>query len=288
VSAPVAMAFGGSAPLQGNKLVRFVFLDEGGISKHEPFAVVAGIFVHADEKLVLLENELERLKLKHIPEEYRDGFIFHATDIWSGGGKLFKDRARWPLDKRIRILRDLARIPRKLDIPIVYSSIDKNVLRLAKDEAGTWTSLSGRKFDVHSHAVSFGVCTALIERVMRQKWPDEVAQLVVEDNSDARLIIKLVHQILRNPRIATAVTNAIVEVLPLTKIRGSPHFATKAESHCLQLADTCAFVVRGHLTKHPHNPVLYRAIRSMILEPLDLEYLTDGPAVTVSPPWSGN
>ena len=58
---------------------------------------------------------------------------------------------------------------------------------------------------------------------MRREWPDEVAQLVVEDNSDARAIIKLVHQLLRNPRNAAGLSNDLIEVLPLTKIRG---FAT--------------------------------------------------------------
>ena len=46
--------------------MRFVFLDEGGISSHEPVAVVAGVIVHADEQLVPLERELERVKRKHI------------------------------------------------------------------------------------------------------------------------------------------------------------------------------------------------------------------------------
>jgi hypothetical protein len=139
---------------------------------------------------------------------------------------------------------------------------------------------------------------------MRREWPDEVAQLVVEDNSDARAIIKLVHQLLRNPRNAAGLSNDLIEVLPLTKTRGSPHFATKAEAYCLQVADICAFIIRGHLTKHKHSEPLYRAIRPMILEPLDLEYLTSGPVFSVSspyrparkagslwlitPPWSGN
>jgi hypothetical protein len=61
-------AFGGG-PLEGRKVVRFVFTDEGGISRDEPFVVVAGVFVHGDDQPVPLENELERLVQKHIPKE---------------------------------------------------------------------------------------------------------------------------------------------------------------------------------------------------------------------------
>ena len=35
-------------PLEGNRLVRFIYVDEAGISKHEPIAVVTGVIVHAD------------------------------------------------------------------------------------------------------------------------------------------------------------------------------------------------------------------------------------------------
>ena len=59
--------------------MRFVFLDEGGISQHEPFVVVAGVIVHGDEQLIPLEKKLDRLIRKHIPEEQQPGFVFHAT-----------------------------------------------------------------------------------------------------------------------------------------------------------------------------------------------------------------
>jgi Protein of unknown function (DUF3800) len=61
--------------------VRFVFTDEGGISRHEPWVVVAGVFVHGDEQLIPLENELEQLIQKHIPKEHQRDFVFHATNL---------------------------------------------------------------------------------------------------------------------------------------------------------------------------------------------------------------
>jgi hypothetical protein len=112
----------------GRKLVRFAFLDEGGIAQHEPNVVVAGVYVHADDQLIPLETELEALVHKHIPEKDWDGFVFHAANIWSGS-KFFKDRDAWPWERRAAILDDLANIPQKLEIPIIYSWLSKDAQR---------------------------------------------------------------------------------------------------------------------------------------------------------------
>ena len=78
VSSAVGLAFGGGK-LAGHQLVRFVFLDEAGISKHEPYAVVAGVMVHGDTQVIPLEEHLNALIQKHIPEENRDGFVFQRS-----------------------------------------------------------------------------------------------------------------------------------------------------------------------------------------------------------------
>jgi hypothetical protein len=172
--------------------LRFVFLDEGGISKHEPFAVVAGVIVHGDEQLVPLEREIHKLVLKHIPAEQQDGFVFHATDIWSGTGKIFGDRDRWTFDRRMIVLRDLARI-----IP--------------------------------------------------------------------------------NNR------------LPLKHIRTSIHFADKTESAPLQLADLCAFLIRGRLARRPQherlNSRLYGRLKSMMVMFASGDENYYGPIITARPPY---
>ena len=75
-----------------------------------------------DRQLVSLEEHLSALMQKHIPEEQQEGFVFHTKDIWSGAGRVFKDRNRWPLAKRLDILHDLVRVPRELELPIVFYS----------------------------------------------------------------------------------------------------------------------------------------------------------------------
>jgi hypothetical protein len=278
------LAFGGG-PLEGRKVVRFVFLDEGGISRDEPFAVVAGVFVHGDEQLIPLENELERLKQKHIPEKNQKDFIFHAMDIWSGAGKVFKDREKWPLPRRLAILHDLARMPCKFDLPIVYHGYERNKF-IATEAEIKRVGRQPTDFERHVavHAVAFCVAILRTEEIMRVKWTSEVAQLVAEDNDQVRGAVRETQQIFLDPSKASGpLHDNSKAMLPLKKIRGSVHFAKKSESPPLQLADVCAFIIRGHLAKHPHNPPLYNRIRrALALIPVDDVYF--GPEITASPP----
>src|SRR5215204_1657970 len=113
-----ARAFGGAA-LEGESLVRLVYVDEAGISnrRHEPFLVVAAAIVDADKKLIALERHFDKLVERHIPEEHRGEFVFHATELFNGGGKVFKrplpneQNPQWPIERRLKIADDLADIP---------------------------------------------------------------------------------------------------------------------------------------------------------------------------------
>jgi hypothetical protein len=262
MSAPVVLNFDG-APPEGQSVVRFVFVDEGGISRDEPFAVVAAVFVHGDTQLVRLETELDRLKRKHIPEEYRRDFFFHAKDIWSGN-KIFKDRDVWPLHKRLKILHDLARLPGKLDIPIVWEAVERSKFDLIDEVRKAGREPTPFEILVAVHSLAFCACTLRIEQFMRAIWKDEVAQMVVEDNDQVRTFLKSTHEVFRDPSKAEQrlLPN---NILPLRKVRGSLHFASKAESGPLQLADICAFIIRGHLARHPHNPPLYKRVKRKLL-----------------------
>jgi hypothetical protein len=66
--------------------VRLIFIDEAGLSnpEQEPFLVVGAVIVHADQKLIAVQRHLDRLVRHHIPREYQDDFVFHATPLVSG------------------------------------------------------------------------------------------------------------------------------------------------------------------------------------------------------------
>jgi hypothetical protein len=216
-------------------------MDESGISKDEPIVVVSGVVVHGDDQIVPLEEHLAELVEKHIPHPDRDGFVFEAKHIWSGGG-YFKNKDAWTPELRFAILDDLAAIPSKLDIPVLYGYTDKLSAQAQHPSGSSWTA---RELAVNTHAVAFLECTLNVEDHMRLVWPDEISQLVAEDNTDARVAIKGSYALLRNPTSEMRKS----ELVPLQKIKGPVLFADKAESRPLQLADTCAFLIKRRLQK---------------------------------------
>lgn len=120
--------------LDGTKIVRLVYMDEAGISKQaqEPFLVVAGVLVDADRVLNGVENQLEGIMRRHIPAEHQDGFVFHATELFNGGGKVFRREAsdfvgprEWPLDRRLKIADEIMAIPRKFNLPIAIGFVER-------------------------------------------------------------------------------------------------------------------------------------------------------------------
>lgn len=267
-------AFGGG-PLKGQRLVRFVYLDEGGISKREPWLVVAGAFVHGDDQLIPLEDHIEKLVAKHIPEKDWDGFAFHATDIFSGS-KYFKDRELWPIEKRISILEDLVRIPCQLEIPIIFQCIERTVFEKRTAAA----NLTPHKSLVNSHAICFSLCLLEIEEKMRAVWPDEVAQLIAEDNQHVHDAIDGVHELFRHPKRIKPARKDLIELLPLQRIRNPVLHANKTQSRPLQLADACAFFIRGYLSGHPKAEQFYAPLRDwMFVLPKRDEAYAKWPAV---------
>lgn len=247
------MAFGRMAPLEGKKLVQMVYMDEGGISQHEPVVVVSGVMIDGDRDLVNVEQHLQRLVEIHIPKKDREGFAFHAKNIFSGTG-YFKDRDRWPLEKRLAILDDLVAIPSKFDLHVAFGSLrkqDYDLGKFAKDQ---------EQLDAIFHSFAFARCTGMIELIMRHGFPDENALLIAENNNSSRSMIKSVHAIFRDDESVKRM-GLKDDHLPLTRIRDTVHFADKQECRHLQLADVCAFVLRGYLTRHPHNPRFFDALR---------------------------
>ena len=111
-------------PLVGDRLVRFAYLDEAGVSnpKQEPILVVAGVLVHADTKWKPLERRLRSLAQECVPAEHLADFRFHAKDLFHGSG--FFPRDKWSMEDRFRVLEELATLPAEFDLPVVYGAVE--------------------------------------------------------------------------------------------------------------------------------------------------------------------
>ena len=67
---------------------------------------------------------MTRLIEKYIPADERSSFCFEARDILSGSCH-FDDREKWPVERRMAILDELATIPTEMEIPTLFGLADR-------------------------------------------------------------------------------------------------------------------------------------------------------------------
>jgi hypothetical protein len=237
-------------PLEGDRLVRLVYVDEAGISnpKHEPYLVVAAVLVDGDKQLRGVVRHLDKIVERHIPPEFREDFVFHATELFNGGGKVFKRHPpddpsppEWPLERRLLIADELAAIPKKHNLRVAFGSVERSNFPQNLPP----TAMSASELNVGAHVTAYMVCALHVDQWLRRQADDEICLMVVEDNEQARTLIRETQ--VYNQRPNTNLPEDMRGVLPLKRIMEDPLFQRKRRSSVLQLADFCAYVVKRRL-----------------------------------------
>lgn len=244
--------------------MRLIYLDEAGTSHpgQEPFLVVAGVVVHGDEQWKLIEDDLTNLVAETIPEPDRDGFVFHALELFNGGR--YFTREKWPREIRWEILSRLIGIIIKHRIPIVCGFVDRNRYAGKIDEFLAPERVGDRLKRQIIHGAAYTTCAMRAEKWMQQYAANEVAMFIAEDNPQIRRYIKTLHRLLRDPHQAIFQIDDD-RVRPLTKTIDTIHFVEKNETSIMQLADVCAFVLRRRLAgKEDANQFLEPITRNLI------------------------
>src|SRR6267378_1788655 len=111
--------------LQGDKLVRLIYLDESGISAKETVTVVAGVIINADQQWKAVAQHIRGLIEKYVPEQYQEGFSFHGKDLFHGSGRTPFDRRYYPANQAHSILKQLLHVPGKFRLPVVFGYCTK-------------------------------------------------------------------------------------------------------------------------------------------------------------------
>lgn len=246
----------------GGNLVRLAYLDEAGVSdlKNEPIYVVAGVCVHGDNQWKPLEDKIQSLIDHFIPEESRDEFVFHATELFSGGK--FFDRENWSRTRRNEILEALCAIPKEFNLPVFIGYTNRIIYRNAINDVN-YTPL---EFQQAEHGMCLAFCEIGIEQWLKQNAPDENAMLIAEDTDRIKPHLKALHKFLKDgKRIKLNDYFNYYPELPLTKIIDTVHFAAKNESKPLQLADLYAFFVKRELQLKQDSKPFFRALESQIV-----------------------
>jgi|GEM_PF-1574804 len=232
--------------LNGNKLVKLFYLDESGISKHEAVLVVAGVAINADDQWMEVEQYIDQLISQHVPQENRDGFSFHATDLFHGSGEVF-DRNKYPLDQSHRILKKILEIPSRFRLPVVFGYLRK------RQVPPSATKRFRRAENSKNHAMVYALCALAAERFMKDRTPfGEITMLVAENNTETQRFVKEMHGVLKGQNahamsmhgMFESLSDQYVGLLPITKIKDTVHFVEKKDAVLLQIADACALIIR--------------------------------------------
>jgi len=256
--------------LEGNRLVRLVYVDEAGLSLREPLVIVAAVIVDADRVLVDASRHLLELIEKWIPTHQRNGFVFHAGHLFNGTphrcGKPFeRDHPDWPDEKRWKIAADLAAIPEKFGLKLAYGFLERSAYPEPDDlvTQKIWAETPSKEKQMLTHALAFMHCAMRVDRFMREHTPDEFCMMIVEDNDQSRRAIRDVQS--QSQKFQVAPGSYWAPYLPLRKIKEDPLFMPKRADSMLTVADFVAYVLKRRLMRDGRFDRLIRTLKPSLI-----------------------
>lgn len=225
-------------PIFGNRWVKQCLLDEAGINARDPVVVVAGVIVDPDSQFVAVERRIDEAREALIPEHIRDGFAFHAKDVF---GRLRKQEG-WDWKKCNEITQAWFQIALDLKLPIVLTWVAKNL-----NEAGIC------EVNEEAHMLAFAECIQGIDDYMREFASDEVASVIAEDCPHMRKRLRhMAKKIMRGGLIGD-----LNFTEKINHIKGGVLFAEKDDSPILQIADAFAFSFSRYVNRRPGGSGLW-------------------------------
>jgi hypothetical protein len=249
-----------------------IFFDAAGLSnpRHEPYIVIAGVVIHGDRQWKPLADYLAALADKYAPPEHRDGFVFHATELFSGG-KIFP-RDKYPKEWRWKVLDELMSIPEKFGLPIVWGHVPRSeVMPGGSLAASDFFEKIGVKPHIQGQMLAFTMAASVAEQWMRLKaGPSEIAAMFMEDDHESRMFLKVVQRLITDPKKYGRFAPEF-EPFKLTKIIYPIHFELKTDSSALQVADVAAFAIKRKCMGTPEADRFYKPLEPFLVNKLKVE-----------------
>src|SRR3569623_342061 len=168
--------------IEDGRFVRLIYVDEAGTSPKEPVRVVASIIVHGDEESRHLTSEIERVVSECVPENIRDGFIFHAMEVFNGG-KVVK-REDWAFDDRLDFLKEIVCLPFVKDIPIGLGLCFNGYFNKEDD---LLAALEEDRIPIHvfEHGIAFAKCASRSDRFLTKYLDGKETGVMIAENIDS-------------------------------------------------------------------------------------------------------
>src|SRR5690606_6347693 len=132
----------------------------------------------------------------YLPPEDREGFVFHATDIFHGSRYFDRRNPKWPEETRFAILTDLAKVIEDLMLPLVVGAYREDTFGLS---AGVSVSDKLRRILIQTAAAMD--CAIWTDRWLATYAPDENAMIIAEDSDHMKRMVKTVFKVLRTPAL---------------------------------------------------------------------------------------
>lgn len=251
-------------------IVRFSYFDEAGIAnpKHEPYTVVAGIMIHADDQYQYLQKYILDIADDLVGKDRPQDFVFHAKELWHGGK--FFPRDKWSREKRFEILGHLTDIPRKYQFPLIYACVERAKFP-AKNPADRKSRAQATR---KCHMLCFLSCLSQTDEFVGAMYPGEMAFVVAEDHNEHRVMLRDGANILGNPRLAQIIKDDPgVSWKPNTHLVDEPLFQKKSGNSPLQVADVCAFILSRHFAADSYIAPLVEKIKPQLIRGLRTEFV---------------
>jgi hypothetical protein len=185
---------------------------------------------------------------KRLPEEMRFTGVFHTKDIWHGTRLFHRDQ--WPRSKRMEILADLAAIPARFHLSVAHGFVQRMPAAALLVQKSPHLPDATAANLIHSSA--FMYAAGAVDRWMRCNAPNEVAMLIAEDTGKVKEALRQFHDGYRQDYVDSYFDQIRIRGYPQNvfetrNIIDAVHFARKNESPLLQIADTCAFLIKRQL-----------------------------------------
>jgi hypothetical protein len=245
--------------------VRYIFIDEAGISANEPISVVVGIIVDADKQCATAEEAVNQA-LNLIPQHKRASCpIFSAKKIW--GDKSLRDN--WSLNERMDLLNAVMSIPRNLCLALAIGACRRTTQLPANLLRERGISLVQAQ-----HGIAFQECIARADSwITKYARYNEKATAIAEDVPESKQLLRHLAKYLLNAGYSILREDVRLEhhcnpmlnveefrTRKISRIRLPIHFVEKQDEPLLQISDACAFGFRRFLSKLSRGEDFARAI----------------------------
>lgn len=225
--------------------MKFAYIDESGISVNERYLIVAAVILDGDRDFRPVEDHLFSLVEEFVPENNREDFFFHATD-------LFHRPPRLTVERPHEALREILLIPARFGLGVAFGFLRKPVNEKPAGQSQKQRRKEVSKATHTNHAIAFGMCFLGVEMFMQEHTPrNEIAILVAENNTETGKTVKRVATESskgidsRGRKIARQWQAGGVPIgPPIRRVKHGVFLSEKSEASFLQIADACALVIR--------------------------------------------